>query len=156
MRVREVMSHSPTCCASSWTAQMAARVMRQNDVGFLPVVDNEANRRVVGVITDRDLCLKVVAAGRDPGLLPVSECVAAPPIVCGPDDRVEQALLLMETHLLRRLPVVDSEGRVVGVISLADLMHHVAANTREIYVALSRICEARRKNSGQWSVASGQ
>jgi CBS domain-containing protein len=62
----------------------------------------------------------------------------------------------METHLLRRLPVVDSEGRVVGVISLADLMHHVAANTREIYVALSRICEARRKNSGQWSVASGQ
>jgi CBS domain-containing protein len=134
---------------------MAARVMQQNDVGFLPVVDDETRRRVTGVVTDRDLCMRVVAAGRDPAQVPIRECLTANPITCGPDERVERALLLMETYLLRRLPVVDDEQCVVGVISLADLMHHVAANTREIYVALSRICEARRRDSGQFISSSG-
>jgi CBS domain-containing protein len=134
---------------------MAARVMQQNDIGFLPVLDNETSRKVVGVVTDRDLCVKVVAGSRVPAQVSISECLTAIPITCGPDEKVERALLLMETHLVRRLPVVDDEQCIVGVISLTDLMHYVAANTREIYVALSRICEARRRDSGQFIGSSG-
>ncbi len=146
MLVREVMSHSPTCCTYSCTAESAARKMYQNDLGFLPVLDNEAIRKLVGVVTDRDLCLKVLAAGRDPAQVLVHECMTANPVTCLPDDPVETALEMMECSAVRRLPVVDTEQHVLGVVSLTDLLHHVAAHAREICVALSRINEPRRRH----------
>jgi CBS domain-containing protein len=145
MRVREVMSYSPTCCTYSCTAQKAALIMQQDDIGFLPVIDTEATRKLIGVVTDRDLCLKVVATGRDPALVWAHECMTSDPVACGPEDEVETALQLMEQGAVRRLPVIDSRHQIVGVVSLTDIVHHTAATAREVYVALSRISEPRRK-----------
>ena len=145
MRVREVMSHSPTCCTQNCSAQTAARIMRQSGLGFLPVIDTEAKRHLVGILTDRDLCLNVVAAGRDVSQTPVQECMTPTPVACGPEDKAEEVLRLMEAHAVRRLPVIDADQRILGVIALTDLIHHGAASARHISFALGRIGEPRAR-----------
>lgn len=143
MQVREVMSYSPTCCTYSCTAQRAAVVMRENDIGFLPVVDTESTRKLIGVVTDRDLCLKVTASGRDPALVWAHECMTPDAVTCAPEDTAESALQRMEQYAVRRLPVVDHDRHVVGVVTLTDLVHHSAITAREVYVAVSRIHEPK-------------
>ncbi len=144
MQVREVMSYSPTCCTYSCTAQRAAGLMRENDIGFLPVIDTESTRKLIGVVTDRDLCLKVTASGRDPALVWAHECMTTDPETCDPEDDVETALQRMQVRAVRRLPVIDLYRHVVGVVTLTDLVHHTAVSAREFIVALSRIHEPKR------------
>ena len=149
MRVREVMSHSPTCCTASATAQTAAALMQKSQLGFLPVLDDAVHRVVVGVVTDRDLCLQVVARGGNGARIAVRQCMAPDPVCCGPDDDVRQALQRIQQNGFRRLPVVDAAGRIQGVLALSDLVHHGAANARELSVALSRITEPGERRHRQ-------
>jgi len=118
MKVHELMTPNPAVVASERTAAEAARLMRDLDVGGLPVVERE---RFAGMVTDRDVALRVVGAGKDPRATPVWEVLSPDLLYCEVDTEVEQAAQLMRQREVRRLPVVDHEGVLVGVLSLADL-----------------------------------
>jgi CBS domain-containing protein len=143
MRVNEVMTGDPVVCTFACTASVVAGVMKELDIGMLPVVDNLNKRRLVGVVTDRDLALRVMAEGRHASYVSMQECMTRDPVVCSPEDDVARVLALMSEHQVRRIPVVNKENKIVGVVSLSDLIHHVAVNARDLFVVVSRICETR-------------
>jgi len=115
----DLMTDNPTCCLPSDTVIAAAHVMRDEDVGSVPIVDEQ--QRLLGVITDRDVTLRVVAAARDPGGTLVQEVMTSDPITCRPDDDARRALGLMTLHQIRRIPVVGADRRLLGIIAQADI-----------------------------------
>jgi len=144
MKVSEVMSKNPACCWPSSSALTAALMMQQRDIGVLPVIKDPFTPRLVGVVTDRDLCLHVVAGGRDPAHIWISECMTEDPVCCTVEDDVRHALALMEEHQVRRLPVVNAKREIVGLLSFSDLVSRGAIAGGEIAAALRRICEPGR------------
>jgi len=110
----------------------------------LPVVQDPTNPRLVGMVTDRDLCLHVVAGGKDPADIWISECMTVNPICCAVGDDVRYALELMEEHQVRRLPVVNAKREVEGILSLSDLVGKGSISSAEIAEALRTICEPVR------------
>lgn len=115
--VRDAMTPSPTSVPFSTTVADAASLMVAEDVGSLPVV---VESRLVGVITDRDIVRRVVAEGRDPTTTAVGEVATSEPVVVGPDSGLAEALAMMASHKVRRLPVVE-EGSLVGILAQADV-----------------------------------
>lgn len=118
MKVRDVMTESPECIAPTATVQEAAARMKNLDVGSLPVCDND---RLVGVITDRDIALRSVAEGHDPSRDRVRETMSPGIIYCFDDQEAEDAAELMGEKQVRRLPVLDRNKRLIGIVSLGDL-----------------------------------
>jgi CBS domain-containing protein len=141
MKVGEAMTKNPACCWPSNSALTAATMMQQRDAGILPVIHDPFTPTLVGVVTDRDLCLHVVAGGRDPAHIWISECLTADPVCCTAEDDVIYALELMKEHQVRRLPVVNMKREVVGILALSDLLHKNAVAGDEIAAALGRISE---------------
>lgn len=137
MKVHEAMTKNPACCYPSSSAPVAATIMLQRGIGVLPVVQDQGAPRLVGVVTDRDLCLHVVAGGH----IWVRECMTEDPICCAVEDDVRYALELMEEHQVRRLPVVNAKREVAGILSLSDLMGKGSISSGEIATALRTICE---------------
>jgi CBS domain-containing protein len=125
MRVRDLMKKEPPYCVPFDTAQAAASIMKRYDVHFIPIIENEPTHMLVGVVTDRDLCLRVVAEGKDPGEVQLADCMTTNPVVCNPEDGIEQAIQRMASARLHQLPVVDVNGTVQGVISLHDALQNV-------------------------------
>jgi CBS domain-containing protein len=121
MLCRELMTEDPKCCTPSDSAMRVARMMQIEDVGAIPVCSDGDGRRLVGIITDRDLCLEIVASGRDPLTTPVETCMSRDLVTCRTDEPLETALHRMEAHQIRRIPVVDDSGMLVGIISQADI-----------------------------------
>jgi CBS domain-containing protein len=119
MTCMDLMTDNPTCCQPSDTAVAASQIMRDEDVGSVPVIDDK--QRLLGIITDRDVALRVVAAERDPGGTTVQDVMTRNPIACRPGDAMQRALDLMAQHQLRRLPVVGDDRRLVGIIAQADI-----------------------------------
>jgi len=95
--------------------------MKENDIGPVPIVENQKSKRLVGIVTDRDLALKVVAEGRDPQTTPVKQVMTTSVITCRGDDDIETALDAMSTQQLRRIPVVDDGNMLLGIIAQADI-----------------------------------
>jgi CBS domain-containing protein len=116
--VREAMTADPLVVQRWTAAQFAARLMEREDVGSLPVVEENGN--LVGIVTDRDIALRVVAAARDPEKTQVGEILTEHPVVVLPDDPLADALELMASHQVRRLPVVDDK-QLVGMLAQADV-----------------------------------
>jgi CBS domain-containing protein len=141
MKVGEVMTKNPACCWPSNSALTAATAMQNKDTGVLPVVHDPFTRTLVGVVTDRDLCLHVVAGGRNPAHIWVSECMTEDPVCCTAEDDVLHALKLMKERQVRRLPVINAKREVIGILSLGDLVRNNAVAGGEIAAALQRICE---------------
>jgi CBS domain-containing protein len=123
--VRDLMTAGPTSIASDAMAVEAARRMLSEDVGSLPVVDGEA---LVGMVTDRDLVLKVVAKDLDPNKIPVSDVCTQNPVTVGADESLDEALQRMAKEQVRRLPVV-SDGQLVGILAQADVARHTNAES---------------------------
>ena len=144
MKVSEVMSKNPSCCWPSSSAVTAATIMQQRDTGILPVIQDPFTPRLVGVVTDRELCLHVVAGGRDPAHIWIGECMTEDPICCAGEDDVRHALELMKQYQVRRLPVVNEKHEIVGILSLSDLVSKGATDSFEIAATLQRICEPGR------------
>lgn len=120
MKLEDVMSHQVLTVSADSTATDAARTMHRHNIGALPVV---SHGHMVGIVTDRDIVMRGVAAGKDPNGLPVSQ-VMSQPVVCGsPNMDVSQATHLMAEKQVRRLPVVH-DGQLVGFVSLGDIAIH--------------------------------
>ena len=115
--IQEAMTGSPTTIESSTTAQEAARTMGSENIGSLPIVDGD---RIVGVVTDRDLAIRVLAEGKD-GTTTVGEIASRDVVTIDPQQTLEEAARLMAEHQLRRLPVVEEDGKLVGILAQADL-----------------------------------
>ena len=115
----EIMTRLPACCSASDSTRKAAELMRDEDVGPIPVLD--ADSKLIGIVTDRDLVLNVLARGLDAEVTRVSEAMTSDPVSCKEDEAIEEAMEKMGTYQIRRLPVVDSSGHVVGIIAQADI-----------------------------------
>ncbi len=118
--VHDGMTREPRTLTESSTAAEAARLMREEDVGIVPVVEGE---RLVGTVTDRDIALRIVAESRDVET-PVGEIASRELVTIDPQQDVEEALRLMGRHQVRRLPVVEEDGRLVGIVAQADVARH--------------------------------
>lgn len=138
MRVRDVMTPDPAYCTPDSTARDAAILMRDNDCGSLPVVESDSNRKLVGTVTDRDLAIRGLAEGKDPDTR-IRELMTEGPTSAAPDDEVEVVREVMIAQQVRRVPVVDENGMVVGIVAQADLaLEEGAASDQEV----GRIVEA--------------
>jgi CBS domain-containing protein len=115
--IREAMTSSPTTVEPGTSAREAAQLMQSKDVGSLPVVEGD---RLVGMITDRDLALRLVGEGKSIDT-PVGELASKDVVTIDPQQEVEEAARLMAEHQLRRLPVCEEDGRLVGILAQADV-----------------------------------
>lgn len=116
---REIMTPDPVCCAADAPLDDVARLMVQHNCGEIPVVDDD--HQLIGVVTDRDIVCRLLAAGKNPLEHTVQDCISQPVISVGPDRSLTDVLSLMERHQIRRVPVVDEREQCVGIIALADL-----------------------------------
>jgi CBS domain-containing protein len=139
MRVKHVMTKNPTCCLATDKTRAAAGIMRDERTGIVPVIDNEQSQKIVGVVTDRDLCMNVVAEGREPDGVAVYECMTAVVVTCSVNDSVDRAMELMKENQIRRVPVVDAEGRVQGILSIADLVTRADIKMGETHDTLKKV-----------------
>ena len=147
MKVSEIMTHSPAFCWLATSAITAASIMQQRNVGMLPVTMDAFTPKLVGVVTDRDLCLRAVAAGRDPAAIWMSQCMTKDPIRCTLQDDVHHALQVMRDHQLRRLPVVNMANEIAGVVSLGDLIRRGRLESKEIEATLKALYEPGHANA---------
>jgi len=139
MRVKELMSPDPACCTRDTNLQEVARLMCDYDCGEIPVVDDRNNMRVIGVVTDRDITCRSVAKGKNPLEMTADSCMSSPVVTVTPDTTVDEACRLMETHQIRRIPVVDPEQRCLGIVSQADLARNATPmQTAEVVAEVSR------------------
>ncbi|WP_263419270.1 CBS domain-containing protein [Terriglobus albidus] len=121
MKVREVMTSNPICCVPGDTAQHVAKLMCEQNVGALPVVADQQSRTLTGMITDRDLCCSVIAQGLDPKSTTIQRYMRQNPVACRDGENLEHCEDAMQKHQIRRVPVVDGEGRCIGIVAQADL-----------------------------------
>ena len=128
-KVREVMTDRPRCVTPETPISEAARLMKSDDVGSLPILEGE---RLTGIVTDRDIVLQAVAEEKDPRGMPVREVASRELVTIGPEEDLSEALRLMASHQVRRIPVVDEDSRLVGIVAQADIAR-----------------EAKDKDSGQ-------
>jgi CBS domain-containing protein len=137
---RSVMTELPTVSLPSDTIDHVAQLMRNEDVGSIPIVDNPESRRLVGIVTDRDIAMRVVADGRDPKSVTADEIMSRDLQTCQPETNLEDALNAMERHQIRRIPVVEGDRRLVGIIAQADIARRVgqAEKTAELVEEVSK------------------
>ena len=117
-KVREVMTNNPRCVTPETPVSEAARLMKSEDVGSLPILEGE---KVTGVITDRDIVIRAVAEEKDPRGMTVREVASRELVTIRPDEDLSEALKLMASYQVRRLPVVDEDNTLVGVLAQADI-----------------------------------
>jgi CBS domain-containing protein len=116
--VRDVMTSNPRSIEPSTTVTEAARLMKAEDVGSLPIVDGD---QLVGVVTDRDIVIRVVAEGKDLQSTTAGEIASRDLVTVDPEQDLDEALRLMAQHQVRRLPVAEEDGRLVGILAQADV-----------------------------------
>jgi CBS domain-containing protein len=139
--VRDAMTEDPRSIGKSVSVVEAARLMREQDIGSLPITDDE---KLVGMITDRDITTRVVAEAADPKMTTVEDVYSHDLISVEPDKDLEEALRLMARHQVRRLPVVEN-GRLVGIVAQADIaLSENETKTGELVEAISAPSEGER------------
>ena len=120
MKAQDIMSQNPASVTPDTSVQEAARLMQQQDVGILPVVESTTSKRLVGLVTDRDITVRVVAEGRSNAT--VRDAMTSNAKSVRPDDSVKDVMKLMGSEQVRRIPVVDDDGRIVGIVAQADIV----------------------------------
>ena len=121
MKVKDVMSINPACCTPNDSAQQVAKLMCDMSVGSIPVVSDRNSHLLIGMITDRDLCCSIVAQGLDSKTTRIQPLITPNPVTCRDGENLEKCERLMQEHQVRRIPIVDGENRVIGIVSQADL-----------------------------------
>ena len=121
MKAQDIMTKNPTLCVSSTKLDEVARMMVESDCGEIPIVRSKDKAELLGVITDRDICCRAIATGKNPQMTQASEVMSSPAVTVSPETDISQCYKLFEEREIRRLPVVDSRGHCVGIISLSDV-----------------------------------
>ena len=148
-KIADVMTRHPRAVEGDTSVREAARLMEGDDVGSLPVVEMDDRARLIGVLTDRDISLRVVAAGLDPETTPVRDVASRDVVTVTPDDDLDEALTRMARSQVRRLPVVVGDRELVGMLSQADLPRLTKEkNVGEIVGAISRPPRGPRVSGG--------
>ena len=142
MRVRDLMSKSVVTIAPEESAALAARLLSRHELGALPVC--AADGTLVGIVTDRDIVTRCVAAGEEPGRVPVRDIMSPAPSVITPETPISDAARLMAQRQVRRLPVVE-QGHVVGMLSLGDLARSRRTDTEAAAALSDSSASLRRK-----------
>ena len=148
MKIKNLMTSEVKCCATYNTLNTAARIMWDNDIGCVPVVDQDG--RVAGMLTDRDICMAAYIQGVPLAGSLVTTAMSKDVFFCAPDDEAAVAQKLMREKQVRRLPVIDAQGRLAGIISLSDIARHAqrearAATDAEITRVTAAICASRHR-----------
>jgi CBS domain-containing protein len=121
MEIKQVMTAQARACGIDDTLNCAAQLMWENDCGSVPVVASDGDGRVVGMVTDRDICMAAYTQGKPLFEIPVASVMARTVISCHPDDDLSRVELLMRANRVRRIPVVNERGQLMGIVSLNDL-----------------------------------
>jgi CBS domain-containing protein len=119
--IRDLMTSNPTTIEADKTVVDAAKLMRDEDAGLIPIVEGQ---KLTGTITDRDIAIQVVATGKDPQSTSVSDVMTTRLVTVDPDQDLDEALRLMAQNQVRRLPVVEEDGKLVGIVAQADIAKH--------------------------------
>ncbi len=136
----QVMTENPVCCTGSDSISSVTQQMQIHDVGAMPVVTDYQTKKLIGIVTDRDVALRVVGAERDVKGTYVADVMTPDPVACHAGDHINMAIEAMSLHRVRRIPTVDDEGQVVGIISQADVATrlHDSATTAEVVEEISK------------------
>jgi CBS domain-containing protein len=124
-KCNEVMTKNPVCCLPNDMVAKVAKLMKRKNVGSIPVIENEKTRKLVGIVTDRDLTLGIVAKELDAKSTKVEEVMTRKLVTCRAEDDLQKALDAMSKHQLRRIPVVDNDNKILGIIAQADVATRV-------------------------------
>ena len=138
-KAKDIMSANPACCTPEHDVQQAAEMMVKHDCGEIPVAESKDHPKPVGVITDRDITCRVVAAGKNPSQTRVRDAMSSPPVTVKPETSIDDCCRLLEENQIRRVPVVDQSGRCCGIVSQADIAK--AAPTEETAEVLKQVSE---------------
>jgi CBS domain-containing protein len=150
MQAREIMTADPACCTPETPLRDVAAAMVEHDCGEIPVVRNDSDRTLLGVVTDRDIVCRLVAAGRNPLDATASACMTSPVVSVRESTPVEECARIMEERRIRRVPVVNGGGACCGIVSQADIATHA---TRRITAELVR--DLSQPGAGPSSASAG-
>ena len=122
MKIQDIMTRDPSCVTADASVREAAQVMKREDVGIVPVVEAQSSRQLVGVVTDRDIAIRCIADGKD-GTCRVRDVMSTDDLAtCHEGDDVDNVMDAMRTEKVRRIPIVDERGSLVGIVSQADVL----------------------------------
>ena len=135
----EVMTREPACCEPGDSVTQVASIMKREDVGSVPVVESHEDRKLIGMVTDRDLVVRVLAGGANVERATVRDAMTSHPVSCREEDDVQKAVQAMSDRQVRRMPIVDDQGRLTGIIAQADVATRVNRDqtTGELVEAIS-------------------
>ena len=139
MFVKEIMTENPACCTPDQSLQEAAQLMVENDCGCIPVVKDMSLKKPIGVITDRDICCRTVAEGKNPLDLTVADVMTKNIATVSPNTSVEDCCNLMEEKQIRRVAVIDDMGSCCGIVAQADVANNAGkVQTAEVVQEVSK------------------
>ena len=135
-KIREVMTGNVCAIDADQSVAYAAKMLKDEDVGLAPIVEGD---KLIGTLTDRDIAIRVVAEGKDPQSTKVRDVASTRLVTIDPDQDLDEALTLMAKNQIRRLPVVEEDGKLIGVVAQADIAEHAPAKkTGEVVEKISQ------------------
>ncbi len=130
MKAKDIMTKKPKCVTPETSVREAARLMKEQDVGVLPVVERDGSDRLVGIVTDRDIATRHVAESHDSSSCPVREVMTSSVRTARENDDIDDVMDLMGKEQVRRIPVVDDRGSLVGIVAQADIVREARDETK--------------------------
>jgi CBS domain-containing protein len=121
MSVQSIMTPNPVCCTTTTPLQEVAKLMLDNDCGQIPVVAGNGSNKPIGVVTDRDIVIRLVAQGSDMAQAKAGDAMSTPCVTVSCETSLRECCDLMESNQIRRVPVVDADGELCGIVALADI-----------------------------------
>jgi CBS domain-containing protein len=133
MNIKDVMTTNPSYCVPGDSSTRAARIMKDKNVGIVPIIESDVDHKLIGVVTDRDLCLAVVAQNVQPDTVKVQQSMT--------NDDVQKAMALMSENQVRRIPVVNQEGMLEGMVATADILQRANVSSDETHDVFKKVSE---------------
>lgn len=138
MLLKDLCTTDVVCCAPELRVPDAARLMRQKHVGDLVVVNDPDDQTPIGIVTDRDIVVEVLGKGLDPHTLTVRDIMRGPTVIARDSDDAAQAMERMKTHGVRRMPVMAEDRKLIGIVTLDDLLRQLAADANALVEIIAR------------------
>ena len=138
MKARDIMTGEIATATRETSLEAIAKMLVERDCGAIPIVESASSRKPVGIVTDRDIVCRVVAAGKDALKLTAADCMSSPCVTATPETRLDECCTAMEKAQVRRLVIVDADGACCGMVSQADIARRVAGKAGEVVQEVSR------------------